>query len=607
MATDTGTPTILVADEDITPDILGDLQSLRVEQSIHAPARAELKLVDVDYTAFDDEVIELGDRLQIKLPTSGSAVSSVFDGPVVEIGIEHDEERNDAPILIVVALDAGYRLATTQAFLAYLDQPPSAVVAKIADRHTLKKEIDVPSAADLKDTYLLQASTDREALDHLARALGCEWFVMAGTLHFRERPALSGPELTYGDDLLRFSARFSGASIPETVSVRGWDMVNQSTYEASAATLNPANRPDKLGSDAPFVAAQFRRAMAELAEPWALHDQTVRDQDEAARIADAASTAWLRTGLQAQGLAIGNAEIAAGACVTIRQVGTKLAGTYYLTHVTHEFGAQDQLRTRFAIRDEPVAATAGSAQDPRGVLSSGGWSQGLVLGKVSNLKDPEKAGRVKVAFPALGEDVESDWARVVSVGAGDGHGFDNRPEINEEVVVGFERGDPRFPFVFGGVWSKKFPPPVADSVDGEKGVVAKRVITSPAGHAVTISDGVNTSKGDADRYVSIVLSDATELHVGEDGVRITTKDLPITFTSGKASITMKDDKVQIEAEEVSVKTKKDTTIDAGGALTAKGKSGATVESGGNAEFKGKMVKVESSGPAEIKGKVVKLN
>jgi phage protein D/phage baseplate assembly protein gpV len=608
VANETGTPTILIADEDITPDVLGDVDLLRVEQSIHCSARAELRLVDVEYTAFDNEIIELGDALEIKLPTSGNAVASVFDGVVVEVGIDHDEQRNDAPILVVVALDAGYKLDTSQAFLAYLERRPSAVVQEIADRHRLNCEVDIDETADLEDPYLLQASTDREALDHLAQACGCEWFVAAGTLHFRPRPALDGPELIYGEGLLRFSARFSGAGIPESVTVRGWDMVNQSTFEEQASPIDAVRDAQTFGSDAPFVEAQYRRALAELAGPRSLQDQTVRDQSEARRSADAAASAMVRSGLHAQGLAIGNADIVAGGSVTVARVGSKLAGTYYLTHVTHEFGARSPLRTRFAIREEAPPAPAHAGSTPTADRVAGGWSRGLVLGKVSNLNDPEKAGRVKVAFPALGQDVDSDWARVVSVGAGEGHGFDNRPALNEEVVVGFERGDPRFPLVFGGLWSKKFPPPVSDAVDGANGVVAKRVITSQAGHAITISDGVDTSTGDAERYVSIVLSDGTELHVGEDGVRITTDGLPITFSSGEASITLTDDgKVEIEAKEFSVKSQQDTTIEATGNFKAKGNGGVTVETSANAQFKGGMVKVEGQSMTEVKGGMVKLN
>jgi uncharacterized protein involved in type VI secretion and phage assembly len=606
VANPTGTPTILLDGEELTSELFSSLVQVRVEQSIHVPSRAELQVVDPEYDLFDSGRFGLGKVLEVKLPTATNAVRSVFSGPVVEVGIDHDEERDDAPYVVVVAQDAGALLWHTRMFQAFLDHTPSEIVSAIAGRHGLSAEVALPSGADALDPYLLQASSDREALDQLAAACGCEWYAMAGTLHFRPRPRLEdGVRLSYGEDLFRFSAGFAGLGLPRDVTVRGWNMETQDTWVESWATRYDAAA---LGSNASFVSEQFDRAMSGLADSLPRHDVTVRDGAEAQRVAKATVAGLLGAAVTSRGLAFGNADLVAGGFVTINAVGDNLEGTYYLTEVTHEFGSGGQLLTRFATTPAPPAVpTAVSLAERSGPPITSDWAAGLVLGKVSNLNDPDGSGRVKVAFPALGPEVESEWARVVSVGAGDGHGFDNRPELNEEVVVGFERGDPRFPFVFGGLWSKNVPPPVADAVDGAAGVVAKRVITSPAGHAITISDGVDTSKGDADRYVSIVLSDGTELHVGEDGVRITTKDLPITFTSGKASITLTDDKVQIDAAELTVKTKQDTKIDAGGALTAKGKSGATIESGASAEFKGKMVKVESSGPAEIKGKMVKLN
>ncbi|MFP4311611.1 MAG: phage baseplate assembly protein V [Nitriliruptoraceae bacterium] len=602
----TRVPTILVNGQALPTEQLSLVELLRVEHSIRTPARAELRLLDVDYAQFDEERFKLGDELEVKLPGADDVVASVFSGVVVEVGIVHEEDRDDAPVLVVAAHDQGFQLAYTEAFLAYLDHRPSEVVKEIAGRHGLRTEVSVAADRDLVDPYLLQATSDREALDHLARATGCEWFTAAGSLHFRPRPEASGPRLTYAEELLRFSARYTGAAVPKEVTVRGWDVVNQQTVSVTAASIDDRGPVTELGSDAAFVGDQYRHARADLALPRALPDQTVRDQSEAQRIADTAATALVRSGLQAHGVAEGTADVVVGGWVDVQGVGAKLSGAYYVTHVTHEFGAAASLRTRFESRDEPLARTTRTLDEA--ATSSGGWSTGLVLGKVSNLNDPDRAGRVKVAFPALGEDVESDWARVVSIGAGEGHGFDNRPELNEEVVVGFERGDPRFPLVFGGLWSARVPPPVADAVDGASGVVAKRVLTSPAGHAVTISDGVNTSKGDAERYVSIVLSDGTELHIGEDGVRITTEGLPITLSSGDASLTLTDDgKVLIEASEVGVTTQGDTNLKATGKLNASGSSGVAIASSANAEVKGSMVKVEGSATTEIKGAMVKLN
>ena len=82
----------------------------------------------------------------------------------------------------------------------------------------------------------------------------------------------------------------------------------------------------------------------------------------------------------------------------------------------------------------------------------------LVAAVVDDLDDPEGLGRVRVRFPHLDQEM-SNWARLVSPGAGHERGNFFRPERGDEVVVGFEHDDPRRPYVFGGVWSVPDPPP----------------------------------------------------------------------------------------------------------------------------------------------------
>ena len=67
----------------------------------------------------------------------------------------------------------------------------------------------------------------------------------------------------------------------------------------------------------------------------------------------------------------------------------------------------------------------------------------LVIGIVTNNKDPENLGRVKVKFPALDDQLESEWLRIATPSAGKERGLLMMPQANEEVIVGFENGDTR--------------------------------------------------------------------------------------------------------------------------------------------------------------------
>ena len=83
---------------------------------------------------------------------------------------------------------------------------------------------------------------------------------------------------------------------------------------------------------------------------------------------------------------------------------------------------------------------------------------GVVTGVVTNNKDPDKLGRVKVRFPWLSDTDESWWARVASPMAGKDRGVFFLPEVDDEVLVAFEHGDPRFPYVIGALWNGSTPP-----------------------------------------------------------------------------------------------------------------------------------------------------
>jgi uncharacterized protein involved in type VI secretion and phage assembly len=108
--------------------------------------------------------------------------------------------------------------------------------------------------------------------------------------------------------------------------------------------------------------------------------------------------------------------------------------------------------------------TIGSGQQDDGRIT------GVVIGIVTNNKDPDGLGRVKLRFPWLSGSTESDWARVATPMAGNGRGLYFLPEVDDEVLVLFERGDVRFPFVIGALWNGKDQAPAGNS-DGKTDTV----------------------------------------------------------------------------------------------------------------------------------------
>jgi uncharacterized protein involved in type VI secretion and phage assembly len=115
---------------------------------------------------------------------------------------------------------------------------------------------------------------------------------------------------------------------------------------------------------------------------------------------------------------------------------------------------------------------------------------GVVIGIVTNNQDPDGLGRVRLCFPWLSPDDESAWARVAAPMAGKDRGCYFLPEVEDEVLVAFEHGDPSFPYVLGCLWNGKDSPPASNG-DGKNAV---RVIKSKSGHVIRLTDSSGGEK-----------------------------------------------------------------------------------------------------------------
>jgi uncharacterized protein involved in type VI secretion and phage assembly len=189
---------------------------------------------------------------------------------------------------------------------------------------------------------------------------------------------------------------------------------------------------------------------------------------------------------------------------------------------------------------------------------------GVVIGIVTNNNDPDKLGRVKMRFPWLSNNIESDWARVATPMAGKDSGLYFLPEVDDEVLVLFERGDVRFPFVIGALWNGKDKAPAGNS-DGKN---ALRVIKSRSGHVIRFDDSENAQKIeiiDASAGNRIVIDTST------DSVTITA-DKNIVLEAPQGDISLKAKQVLIAASG-RAEMKADTmTIAVNGNLALKGDS-----------------------------------
>jgi uncharacterized protein involved in type VI secretion and phage assembly len=199
--------------------------------------------------------------------------------------------------------------------------------------------------------------------------------------------------------------------------------------------------------------------------------------------------------------------------------------------------------------------------------TSAGKIYGVVVGIVTNNQDPEKLGRVKVKYPWLSESEESHWARITTLMAGKDRGSFYLPEVDDEVLLAFEHGDVRFPYVVGMLWNGKDTPRY-DNSDGRND---KRAITSRSGHELVFDD--NAQQGKVIIHTKgnhIITLDDTS---GGEKISIVDKtgSNSIEIDSIQNSIAVKSGlKLTIESKIIEIKAGGTMKLEAGATMTIKG-------------------------------------
>jgi uncharacterized protein involved in type VI secretion and phage assembly len=229
----------------------------------------------------------------------------------------------------------------------------------------------------------------------------------------------------------------------------------------------------------------------------------------------------------------------------------------------------------------------------------------VLTATVTDVKDPEGKARVKVRFPVLSGSYDSWWARTLQAGAGDGRGMAILPEVGDEVLVGFERGDNRHPVVIGGLFSQKAAFPTAKGTLLKNAKTNVRTITSREGHVIELSDDpADTSSG-----ISLTHKNGHKLRLGGDGFTLAmSQNKPVSITTGQASIKI-DEQGNITIKGMKVSITADTDVEAKGSVNLKLEGGAqTSLKGSMTEVKGDVnLNLQAGAMAALKGAMVNIN
>jgi len=405
-------------------------------------------------------------------------------------------------------------------------------------------------------------------LRQLAAEHGLEAVAAGNKMHLRKPDASTAEPvtLTPGGALLSLDVEISAADQVKEVRVAGWDPKQKKEITAAAnvstgaakITLTPAGIATKMGRTTKLVVA----------------DLPIDSQAHATAVAKATADRVGGAFIDVRGTASGHTGLRAGSRIKLEGVGKDVKGTYILSSTRHIWNQHTGYVTEFTVSGEHDRSLGGLVN---GMKGSDDWSiSGVVSAIVTDNKDPEKVGRVRVAMPWLDAEHVSGWARVAFPGAGPDRGITFIPEVNDEVLVAFEHGDPDKPMVIGGLFNgkDKFPDHKGDS-QTERGVVNYRgLFTNKHKLAFTDKQGEESiTLGLRDKSYMITLDKkGTVISIGSDGkVDVKAKQgVTITADQGNIELVAKGGDVKIGGMNVTVEGKAGLTLSASGAAKLKG-------------------------------------
>jgi uncharacterized protein involved in type VI secretion and phage assembly len=205
----------------------------------------------------------------------------------------------------------------------------------------------------------------------------------------------------------------------------------------------------------------------------------------------------------------------------------------------------------------------------RGNEKEVGRVYGVAAGIVTNNHDPDELGRVKVKFPWLSDDNETDWVRIATLMAGSERGSFFLPEVGDEVLVAFEHGDINRPFVIGALWNGIDKPPETNS-DGQNNI---RKIKSRSGHEIIFNDDSSAGQEKIEIHTKaghkIVLDDSA----GQEKIEIIdrTESNKVTIDSLQNAISIESGlQLSIKSQKIDIEAGAMLTLKAGAALTIQG-------------------------------------
>ncbi len=475
--------------------------SATVEQAVGGHSAFSISFSASATETYAGELMEnaiefIGKRMSIGLDEGAME----YTGLVTSVDLQ--KGTGAAGNLIVSGHGPSVLLANSVQCVSYEEGTPlSYVVSDTLKGHS--KEIlkaIIGAGTDIALPYTVQYNeNDLSFLQRLCRKYGL-WFYHNGQDYCIGRSGSEQIEGTYGIDVTTFnlSTNLRGKG-PE---VSGHDWVRNDLLETPSSMFKPKSGHPYFGQvkeESDFVFGKKGN-----------YDYTVGQHEYSRQMGmDTATKANVIGAAASMVTATGSSELVnlrVGDILSLQGINFTDAakrhtfGNYDITKIVHSFDHSGHYQNHF----EAIPADTDHPPCSNGFLAPSCADQrGLVLDNA----DPEGLGRVKVQFPWQRQISQSTpWIKTSTPYAGSGRGFYFVPEMGEEVLVGFEGGNPEKPYVIGGGFNASAKSGFADKENNIKAIRTRSGNTielndTDGGEMITINDKngnsfhINTSEG----------------------------------------------------------------------------------------------------------------
>lgn len=442
-----------------------------------------------------------------------------------------------------------------------------------------------------KIPYVVQYNESNYSfLQRMAMRYG-EWCYYDGTkLVFGKFPKGKVIDLPFAEDLFNFD--FSLQLIPVNGKAIAYNYLENVAYESIAASASVRDL-DEFGR---FTLEQSAKIYSQ--EPVYNPGDTFAAQKELDELLEGQKATLARDMVVATGES-DNAYLNVGSTINItgETIQEQDYGKFIVTSVTHNVSGTYSYYNDFtAIPAENQSPPALARPKPHGD------NQPAVI---TDNVDPEGLGRVKAKFYWQKEAETTPWIRLANTMAGNGksgvHGFYFIPEIDDEVIIGFEDNNPDKPFVMGSIYHKNVAPAEWKDSDNQNKVICTR-----NGNQIYLLDKdgkeeikiLNKDVGGPTNIISLSMEGDGKITIETKGQLVMkaksiemTADEGIKIKSGKAT--------DIKAQEMSIKTDQGIKINSGQATEVKAME-VKVNADNAIKLKGMQMEIEGT-TTKLKG------